>query len=63
MFFLFKGHTYYPSGGVGDYSDTYTTLEEAVMVAKELLAKRACDWYSVVTLDENNKLVEIAYHY
>ena len=44
-FILFGGDRYYPSGGWEDYVNSYETLEEARMYAKDRY-----DWWHVLDL-------------
>lgn len=44
MYFVFVGHTYYPSGGWSDFAGTGETLEDALKLA----ASKSGDWWHIV---------------
>ena len=59
MFYLFAGYNYYPMSGLGDYQGKYDTEEEAEAAGKALL-KGSDDWYTVITIDDDGDLREVA---
>lgn len=69
MYHLFAGAGYYPTQGLGDYQDSYETLEEATEEGEKAITpepgiyKWTHDWYSVITQTEAGKLEEVASGY
>lgn len=47
-FLLFYGEQYYPVGGMGDFHDSFNTLEEA----REVLVGADFDWFHVWSVSE-----------
>ena len=53
-FYLFAGDDYYPAGGVGDYRNSFNTIDaaidhfEAYNIKASMRGEMAWDWYQVV---------------
>ena len=47
-FLLFSGMVYYPSGGWGDFDDSFDSLEEAKTAALKTFDDDGCDWWQIV---------------
>lgn len=52
-FALFSGDSHYPSGGFGDLTARFDTLEEAIEYAK----KEAADWNSIVDVSQFTEIM------
>lgn len=57
MYHVFAGAQYYPSSGLGDYIDSYATLEEARAAAME--SRSWVDWWAIVVTTPEGKLSSI----
>lgn len=57
---LFAGASYYPSGALGDYLDSYGSLDEAVDAGRLSVRRGHWDWWSVVVQNEAGRLEEVA---
>lgn len=62
-YILFAGSCYYPSGGTGDYFDSFETLDDAKLcVETSIRFNNRYDWWEISQItDEGLKLVERAY--
>lgn len=54
MYLLFAGDDYYPCGGFGDFIGEFHTVKDALKCA----AKLGKDWYQIVDVNDNWKIVE-----
>lgn len=63
-YLLFAGDNYYPGGGMYDLIDSFDTIEEAIIKAKEQRpyadssGYQCYDWYHIVDKDTMNKIKE-----
>lgn len=51
QFLLFGGDTYYPSGGWGDFIQSFNTNEEAQIAANLLHHAQQLQWYHIVDIE------------
>lgn len=58
-YFLFCGDTYYPGGGMSDYSGSFGSIE----AAKEALLLRNIDWFNIGYLNDDGSLVLVDFGY
>lgn len=58
-YFLFCGQTYYPRGGMSDYSGSFDSVAEA----RESLLLRNIDWFNIGYLDDDGGLILVDFGY